>query len=212
MQEIKGMVADLERTLLSLDKTASKRVVQRALEYGSPIEIASELITETLERIGTGWEQGDYSLSQVYMSGTICEAIIDDVLPKNSPSRRNQPITAIGVFEDYHMLGKRIVYSALRASGIELIDLGGGLTIEKTLKQIEENQVKILLLSVLMLPSALKIKGLIDELKGKDVKVVVGGAPFRFDPNLATEIGAIASGKDSSEAIAIMNKLLEEAE
>jgi monomethylamine corrinoid protein len=211
MQEIKGMIINLERALLSLDKAESKRIVQKALEYGSPIEIASELITEALERIGTGWEQGDYSLSQVYMSGTICESIIDDVLPKNSPSRRNQPITAIGVFEDYHMLGKRIVYSALRASGIELIDLGGGLTIEKALKKIEENQIKILLLSVLMLPSALKIKGLIDELKGKDVKVIVGGAPFRFDPNLATEIGAFASGKDSSEAIVVMNKLLEEA-
>jgi len=82
------------------------------------------------------------------MAGSICESIIDDILPPNSPQRKDQPRAAIGVFEDYHMLGKRIVYSFLRASGIELLDLGGGLSLQKTVDLVEKHQIKILLLSV----------------------------------------------------------------
>jgi len=61
-----------------------------------------------------------------------------------------------------------------------------------------------------MLPSALKVAQLVDALKDHDVKIVVGGAPFRFDPELGKEIGAYAIGKDSGEALEIMHKIMEE--
>jgi methanogenic corrinoid protein MtbC1 len=106
-------------------------------------------------------------------------------------------------------LGKRIVYSTLRASGIELMDLGGGLSVNKLAKIVREEDIKILLVSVLMLPSALHIKDLRDQLSDLDVKIIVGGAPFRFDDKLWTEIGADYYGKDSAEALEIVHKLME---
>jgi methanogenic corrinoid protein MtbC1 len=143
------------------------------------------------------------------MSGVICEKIIDKVLPPSVPYRSNQPKAAIAVFEDFHLLGKRIVYSTLRASGIELMDLGGGLSVNKLAKIVREEDIKILLVSVLMLPSALHIKDLRDQLSDLDVKIIVGGAPFRFDDKLWTEIGADYYGKDSAEALEIVHKLME---
>jgi methanogenic corrinoid protein MtbC1 len=144
------------------------------------------------------------------MSGLICERIIDKVFPAQSPARKNQPKIAIAVLEDFHMLGKRIVYSSLRASGVELMDLGGGLSIDDLVRIVEEQKIKILLISVLMLPSALHIKDLKKRL-ADDVKIVVGGAPFRFDENLWREIGADYYGKDSAQAIEIVSKLMEES-
>jgi len=198
----------LERALLELDQDLAEKIVMESTEYSTPAEIASNLISDTLVRIGESWEKGDLSLSQVYMSSVICEKIIDKILPPQSPIRKDQPAAAIGVFEDYHLLGKRIIYSTLRASGVELIDLGGGLTSEKIIKIVEDKGIKILLLSVLMLPSALRLKGLLETLKSKNVKVIVGGAPFRFDPNLSKEIGADFYGNDSSDAIRIVNSLM----
>lgn len=199
----------LERALLELDQDLAEKIVKESTKHSTPSEIAGNLISNTLVRIGDSWEKGDLSLSQVYMSSVICEKIIDKILPPKSPTRNDQPKAAIGVFEDYHLLGKRIVYSTLRASGIELIDLGGGLTTEKLNKIVEEKEIKILLLSVLMLPSALRLKGLLESLKSKNVKVIVGGAPFRFDPNLSKEIGAEYYGNDSSDAIRIVNSLMD---
>ncbi len=200
----------LERAFLMLDKVSAEKVLTEALQSGSPVEIAGELVSLTLNRIGAAWEEGKLALSQVYMSGMICEELIDKILPPKSPVRKSQPKMAIAVFEDYHLLGKRIIYSTLRASGFELLDLGGGLSVEKLIEIIHKEDIKILLLSVLMLPSALHVKTMKQRLNGSGVKIIVGGAPFRFDENLWKEIDADAFGKDPSEAIEIVTKMMEE--
>lgn len=201
---------NLERALLMLDKQAAKTVLEEALKLGQPIEVVGELVTLALNKIGEDWENGKLALSQVYMSGMICEELIDKILPPESPVRKSQPKMAIGVFEDFHMLGKRIVYSSLRASGFELMDLGGGLSIEKLVDVVQRENIKILLLSVLMLPSALHLKELKQKLNGSDVKIVVGGAPFRFDEQLWKEVGVDACGANVNEAVQIINKLMED--
>lgn len=203
-----GIVYSFERTLMALDKTGSEKIVFEAAQNGSRIDIATNLVTVTLQRIGDAWEEGRLSLSQVYMSGMICEEIIDKLLPPSSLMRKDQPKMAIGVFEDYHMLGKRIIYSTLRASGFELLDLGGGLQTDQLVRLVDEHHVKILLLSVLMLPSALRIRELKAALGNRDVRIVVGGAPFRLDEQLWKEVGADAMGRDSSDAISIVTEMM----
>jgi len=207
MADLKIFRDDLERALLIFDREAAQQIVDRAASVGNPVEIAGELISQTLKKFGEGWEQGKLSLSQVYMSGVICEKIIDTILPPSSPVRKDQPKMAIAVFEDYHLLGKRIIYSVLRASGFELTDLGGGLDAGRIEDIVKKEKIRILLLSVLMLPSALRIKELKHRLSGTGVKIVVGGAPFRLDDDLWKEVGADYCGKDSSEAIDIVKKL-----
>ncbi|MBI2416486.1 MAG: cobalamin B12-binding domain-containing protein [Ignavibacteriales bacterium] len=211
MNELKYLVDKFERALLLVDRSEVERIFIESLEMGSPIQIATELVTKALERIGCAWEQGNLSLSQVYMSGILCEELIDKILPPMSLERRNRPQIAIAVFEDFHVLGKRIIYSTLRATGFELMDLGSGLNAKAIIEKVAENNIKILLLSVLMLPSALKIKHLIEQLSNSDVKIIVGGAPFRLDKELWKEVGAYAMGKDSSEAITIVTKLMDES-
>ncbi len=207
MHILESYIARLERALLLLDREGAAEVILDAVKVGTPMQVAGELVTQTLQHIGDAWERGNLSLSQVYMSGIICEELIDKILPPASPQRQGQPKMAIGVFEDHHLLGKRIIYSTLRAGGYELMDLGGGLGIDELDRVVREEKIKILLLSVLMLPSALNIKKLKQRLSDTDVKIVVGGAPFRFDPNLWKEIGADASGNDPVQALEIVARL-----
>lgn len=208
MSQLEYLIDDLERALLMLDREEAERIMLLAIQKGTPMEVASELVVTTLERIGNSWEEGLVALSQVYMSGVICEELVDRILPPQSPVRNDQPSMAIAVFEDFHLLGKRIIYSALRASGYELIDLGNGLNSEQILQLVEEKQIRILLLSVLMLPSALRIKQISGKLKERNVKLIVGGAPFRFDEELWKEVGADATGKNATEAIEIIHRMM----
>jgi methanogenic corrinoid protein MtbC1 len=198
----------LERAFLLLDRGEAEKILHLALREGSPIEVAGELVSMTLNRIGEAWEQGKLALSQVYMSGVICEELIDAILPPQSSNRISQPKMAIAVFEDHHMLGKRIVCSSLRASGFELMDLGGGLQIGQLAEIVRQEKIQILLLSVLMLPSALHIKDLRHALRDTPVKIVVGGAPFRFDEMLWKEVGADACGRNAAEAIQIISQIM----
>ena len=210
MNEMTTFSNYLERALLSVDQEQAEKIILEAVKSSSPINVAGELVSDTLKRIGDAWEQGSLSLSQVYMSGVICERIIDKILPSKSLNRKNQPKMAIGVLEDFHLLGKRIIYSTLRASGIELMDLGGGLTIDRIVELVKKEQIKILMVSVLMLPSALRVKELRSRLEPEDVKIIVGGAPFRLDQELWKETNADYYGKDSADALEIVTKLMEE--
>jgi len=55
----------------------------------------------------------------------------------------------------------------------------------------------------------LRVRNLVDELnkRGSATKVVVGGAPFRFDSQLQKEVGAYASGNNGKDAIRIVKRL-----
>jgi methanogenic corrinoid protein MtbC1 len=208
---LKTIQDELVRSLLSVDRLAVKRILTQLYPGIHPYRLVEILVVPALEEIGKGWEAGLYSLSQVYMSGRICEETIDLVLPPDDSHRRSQPRMAIVVLEDHHLLGKRIVYSALRASGFELADLGQQ-NVEQLTKRIQVEKIEILLISVLMLPSALRVKNLraaLDE-AGIRVKIIVGGAPFRFDPELWREVGADAVGGNVGEAVELVNQIIQE--
>ena len=143
------------------------------------------------------------------MSGRICEELVDDLLPPGSSDRKDQPKMAITVLSDHHMLGKIIVYSLLRASGFDLLDYGR-MKVDDLIHRAKEDGIVILLLSVLMLPSALQVKELKEKLieSNLDVKIVVGGAPFRFDDQLWREVGADAVCLTASEAVAAIHEIM----
>ncbi len=194
------------RSLLSLEKISAKNLFHESRLPNA--EFIEQVVIPALEHIGNGWEQGDFALSQVYMSGKICEELVDELLPPHSAERKDQPHMAIAVFEDYHMLGKRIVYAMLRAAGYELKDYG---RVERRglVKKIMDDKIEVILLSALMLPSALHMKSFCSDLRKTDsrVKVIVGGAPFRFDPQLWREIGADGMAVNGADAIAFLKTM-----
>jgi methanogenic corrinoid protein MtbC1 len=200
-------VEAFQTALLMLDKLSARQILEESVYSIGTVPSLESIVTNALQDIGEKWQEGSLALSQVYMSGKICEELIDELLPPGVPGRRNQPRTAIAVFEDYHMLGKRIVGSVVRSSGFELLDLGR-LDLETLARRVVEEKVEILLLSVLMLPSALRIRAFKERIdrEGIRLKLMVGGAPFRMDGNLWREVGADATGANAFEAVELMNR------
>ncbi len=176
---------DFMQALLSLDRLSAKQIIEDRPKVLSPIEFIEEVAVVALERIGAGWQEGTISLSQVYMGGRICEDLVDEILPPESSERKDQPKMAICVLSDHHLLGKIIVYSLLRASGFDLLDYGT-INVDGLVERVAKDKIKILLISALMLPSALKVKKVKEKIAAMDldVKIIVGGAPFRFDEDL----------------------------
>lgn len=200
-----------EKALLDLDKIKAKRIVDQELEQlADPLDLVANIIVPTLERIGTGWENGSLALSQIYMSGRICEQIIDEILPVSTQQRIDQPRLGIAVLNDYHLLGKRIIYSHIRSAGYELKDYGRK-SVEELISIIMEDEIEIILISTLMYPSALQVKELIIELRkiAPHVKVVVGGAPFNMDGQLWQEVGADAMGTNGTDVLAYLEQVSE---
>ncbi len=110
--------------------------------------------------------------------------MLSDICAASSPLERVERLI-VPVLEDYHMLGMRIVYSALRASGFTLTNYGR-VDMDQLVARVRSDGIRILLLSALMLPAALRVKVLRDRLQAEGClpRIVVGGAPFRFDDAL----------------------------
>jgi trimethylamine corrinoid protein len=116
---------------------------------------------------------------------------------------------AIAVLEDHHLLGKRIVYAVLRASGCDLRDYGHGISVRDLCKRTLADDLEILLISTLMLRAALRVKDVTAHLasSGARTRVVVGGAPFLFDDELWREVGATAMGRSAGEAVGLIKRI-----
>jgi methanogenic corrinoid protein MtbC1 len=204
-------ILGFERALLTLDRSLIKSMLTGPEGQPPAMGDLETIIVPALERIGKGWEEGRVSLSQVYMSGRICEDLLDMLLPPLVPEGIDFPHLAIAVLEDYHLLGLRLVYSILRISGFSVSNYGRQ-DLENLVGRVRKDDIKILLVSVLMLRSALRIGDLHTGLEaaGCHVKLVVGGAPFRFDKHLWHQVGADATSETAAGAVGIIQRLLPE--
>jgi len=202
------MVGQLEQALLATDRQGAWDIVETVLQASDAVSCVESVMAPALERIGEAWETGTASLSQVYMSGRICEAFMEELLPLETRGSRPEPNMALAVLEDYHMLGKRLVAFVLRANRLDFMDYGRVQTID-LVRQVERDRIEILLISTLMLPSALQIKEVARLLaeRGLDVKIIAGGAPFRFDRALFREVGADAAAERASEVVAMIRQV-----
>lgn len=205
------LIKPFREALESLDRVRADDLFQQALGRLTPIEAVERVVVPALEEIGAAWQDGSVALSQVYMSGRFCEELVERALPPSDPDRKHQPRSAIVVLSDYHMLGKRIVYSVMRASGFELFDYGR-MDVDELVARVITDKVRVLLISVLMLPSALKVREVSKQLNaaGAQIKIAVGGAPFLFDDQLWREVGADAMGCSASDAVSIVQGWMEE--
>lgn len=211
-EDSRHLITALKDALLAVNRSDARKIVNDSCTLDSPVSCLETLIIPTLEEIGRRWERGEVALSQVYMSGRICEDIVDQMLPQGDPHRKNQPKLAIVVLEDHHSLGKRILHSVLRAAGYEVIDYGVGISVDTLVENAARDKIQILLISTLMLPAALRTKEAIARIKElqPQTKIIVGGAPFRFDTDLWKEVGADAMGHTATDTVEIINTLVGE--
>lgn len=200
-----------EKSLLALDGLASAKLVTETAGQLTAMELVDHVVVPALTRIGESWERGTIALSQVYMSGRICEELVDRLLPPGNPQRKDQPPMAIAVLEDYHLLGKRIVTAVLRAGGFDLQDYGR-VTVDEVIALAKKDGIRLLLISTLMLHSALRVREVVAGLAKENlqVRIVVGGAPFIFDERLWRDVQADAMGRSASEVTEIVRRLTED--
>lgn len=199
-----------ELALLALDRVAPERLFEQAAAGPDGLRAAVRLVGDSLERIGAGWERGTVALSQVYMAGRICEELVDRLLPPGDPQRTDQPRLGLAVLADHHLLGMRIVRATLRAAGYAVTDFGHGIGARELAGRATADGIEVLLVSTLMLSSALQVRELGALLRAGDarVKLVVGGAPFLFDERLWREVGADAMGRCATDAPRIVEQIL----
>ncbi len=191
------------------DLVRALRIAERWSERHGATSMIDDLAVPTLEEIGRRWDAGALPLAQVYISGRICESIVDELLTDAAVARRSLPRLGIAALNDQHTLGKRVVSLVVRSAGHELIDYGSSTNPEELARRAAADSLDILLLSALMLSSALQVERVRRQLTTLRVptRLIVGGAPFRLDPALSERVGADACGATASDAIRLISEV-----
>ncbi|MGM0500278.1 MAG: hypothetical protein ACQERL_08740 [Bacillota bacterium] len=138
MEATNLVVEDFKKALLQIDRINAAEIFENVYLKNQCFEDLEHLTVNALEKIGDGWEDGLVSLSQVYMSGIICEELIEKHIKYDALSYNNNIKIAIGVLQDHHALGKRIVYSVLKTGGYKIIVGGAPFRLDSNLwKKVE---------------------------------------------------------------------------
>lgn len=111
---------------------------------------------------------------------------------------------------DLHDIGKNLVIIFLKGAGIETIDLGIDVSVDKFIDAVKKYNPNILAMSALLTTTMHQMKEVIDKLHAEGirekVKVMIGGAPITQD--FANEIGADLFAEDAATAAKIARNII----
>ncbi|HTY99704.1 MAG TPA: cobalamin-dependent protein, partial [Rhodocyclaceae bacterium] len=120
---------------------------------------------------------------------------------------------------DLHSLGKRIVMGCLKSLMVDVTDLGVNVPAEQFVDAAVAHDAQVIGISAMMVHTATgpggcqKVRQLLRErgLEGR-FKIVVGGAPYRFDGELYKSVGADAWAPDGISAGRVIVDLIKEVQ
>ena len=202
------------------DKYAALAVVNQALTDGySPEDVVFKLVIPAVEAMMLRIERDpDSNLAQHFMTAQIAADVTEKMLEKFSAPPDIIGRIVIGTaYGDLHSLGKRIVTGCLKSLMVDVIDEGINVRAEQFVDSAVEHDAQVIAISAMMVHTAngengsLKVRALLKErnLEHK-IKLVVGGAPYRFDPELYARVGADAWAPDGVTAAKVIAKLIRE--
>ncbi len=206
------IIKDYNDAVFETDKDAAFEVVNNALANGLSAEdvVFRVVIPAVEEMMADITRDPDANLAQHFMTAQIAAEVTEKMLLKftHPPEIIGRVVigTAAG---DLHSLGKRIVMGCLKALMVEVEDLGVNVPAEKFVDAAVAGNAQVIAVSAMMVHTATgengcrKVRQILKE-RGLEnrIKVVVGGAPYRFDNELYKTVGAdgwaadgIAAGK-----------------
>lgn len=193
-----------------VSRERANQIVNLLLENKFTAEqIVFKVITPTLDQLVQDFMDKKVILSQHFVATKISDEIIERLLPMFAQKNTTNVTCVIGCASgDFHGLGKKIVMGSLRANMIKCIDLGLNVSAEKYVDAAIENNASIIGISSMMVHTATgdngprKVRTLLQEKNlFSKIKLIVGGAPYRFDDDLFKTVGADDFALNGIEAV-----------
>lgn len=198
--DLDAVIAAYNEAVIDTDRDRALRVVRDAEAAGlSPQDVIFKVVIPAIElMMNTVPTDPDASLAQHFLTARIGAEITDEMLSKLETPPEPKGCIVIGTAPgDLHSLGKTIVGGCLKALMYEVIDLGASVPAARFVDEAVVHKAQVIGVSAMMMHTArgedgaLGVRRILKERHlNDDIKLVVGGAPYRFDPNLYKMVGA----------------------
>lgn len=208
------LVKAYNEAVFETDKEAAFAVVQAALDSGIRAEdiVFKVVIPAVEEMMSNITKDPDANLAQHFMTAQIAAEVTEKMLERFEHPPEIIGRVVIGTAHgDLHSLGKRIVTGCLKALMVEVIDVGVNVVAEKFVDEALAHDAQVIAISAMMVHTATgeqgarRVREILRERGLEDrIRIVVGGAPYRFDNALYKTVGAddwAADGVNASRVI-----------
>ncbi len=215
-----SIIKAYNEAVFETDKDAAFAVVNDALAQGvSAEDMVFKVVIPAVEVMMSRITQDpDANLAQHFMTAQIAAEVTEKMLPmfRSPPEIIGRAVigTASG---DLHSLGKRIVMGCLKSMMVDVIDLGVNVPAERFVDEAVRLDARVIAISAMMVHTATgeqgcrKVRQLLRERGLEDrIRLVVGGAPYRFDPELYKSVGADAWASDGISAGKVIVDLMKQ--
>ncbi|HPF69190.1 MAG TPA: cobalamin-dependent protein [Candidatus Krumholzibacteria bacterium] len=211
--------SDYDAAIFDTDRDQALQAVQVALDLGVDAEaIVFGVVVPSIERYLAEAAANQVSLAQHYLAAQIAGEVVEAMLPRfrTAPDCLGRVVigTSLG---DFHGLGKRIVGGCLKAHMFAVTDLGLNVSPAAFVDAAVAQAAHVIAISSMMVHTArgdggcLGVRRILAERGLEDtIRVIVGGAPYRFDPRLYRQVGADAWAENGLAAAGVVRELLQE--
>ena len=196
--------------VLAFNEAALLEAVEAALQQGvNPADIISKGLSPALETIGAKFEEGEYFLPELMLSGNIMKLALEKIRPfMVSEDGTSSGRVIMGTIEgDIHHIGKNVFISVLEGDGYEVHDLGEDVAPAVFLQKAQELKPDIIGISSLISTGVSKMAEAISLLKDSRIesKVIIGGAAVTEEN--AQLVGADGYGFDAWQGLRMVRKM-----
>ena len=218
--DVKKILDAYLQALFDTDRARALAVVQGAIEGGiTPEQVVFDVVIPGMEQmIGGMLSDNLVTLSQHFLASQIAEEVTDRLMPLFATAPEIQGRVVMGTSHgDFHGLGKKIVIGCLRARMFEVIDLGLNVAPERFVEAALETGAQVIGISSMMVHTATGERGpkrvrqlLREQGLEQQLRLIVGGAPYRFHDQLYRDVGADAWADTAAEAPTVVARLVRE--
>jgi 5-methyltetrahydrofolate--homocysteine methyltransferase len=193
--------------IADLEEAQALQLAREMLESGVDPQEVLEASKQGMKIVGERFEQKEYYLPELILSGELLQQVGELVKPKmRGAAIASEPLgkVVIGtVAGDIHDIGKDIVTFMLDAGNFEVHDLGVDVPAQAFVQKIKDVQPDIVGLSGFLTLAFEQMRVTVQAIQEaglrEQVKIMIGGAPM--DETAAKFIGADAYGKDATAAV-----------
>ncbi|MBF0505765.1 MAG: cobalamin-dependent protein [Nitrospirae bacterium] len=207
---MKEIIAAYNEAIFDANRDRALKIIREAVDNGvAPEDIVFKVVVPALEVMMKGVsETRNVSLAQHFLAAQIAAEVTEDMVARFRKAPAVAGSVVIGTSQgDFHGLGKKIISGCLKALMIEVIDLGLNVPPERFVDEAVAHGAQVIAISSMMVHTALgengclKVRQILKQRGLEDkIKVIVGGAPYRHDPNLYKVVRADAWAEDAITA------------
>ncbi len=204
------MMQEIQKKLIEGDNEALKTLVKDALDDGVLAgDILNDGLLKGMEIIGERFKNKEIFVPEVLFAARAMLQVLNILEPRLAEQGGGEAKgkVVIGTVKgDVHNVGKNLVGIMFRGTGLDVIDIGVDVPVEKFVDESDSQEADFVALSCLLTTSLPQMEETVRALKEKGRKVMIGGAVVTAA--FAEKIGADAFAADAGSAAQEAARLL----